>query len=96
MIRALQPRTLSQLQLRIYSSIRSWQSLANTSFRIWATRDLGFSRLLVLLKIHTQYSSLTLQWRLGEQHIRHLPMVYLDQRTTYQLSFNEASDKSGE
>ena len=37
MIRALQPRTLSQLQLQIYSSIRSWQSLATTSFRIWAT-----------------------------------------------------------
>ena len=59
MIRALQPRTLSQLQIQIYSSIRSWQSLATTSFR---TRDLGFSR-LVLLKIHTQCSSLTRQWR---------------------------------
>jgi hypothetical protein len=31
---------------------------------------------------------------LGEQHLRHLPMVYLDQRTTYQLSFDETSDKS--
>ena len=31
---------------------------------------------------------------LGEQHLLHLPMVYLDQRTTYQLSFDETSDKS--
>ena len=31
---------------------------------------------------------------LGEQHIRHLPMVFLDQRTTYQLSYDETADKS--
>jgi hypothetical protein len=89
-------KAISQLQIKIYSSIGTWQSLDTTSLRIWALGIFSPGAAENTYPVPFFDATVAEVALLGEKHIRHLPMVYLEQRTTYQLSFDETSDKSGE